>query len=91
MVERELTAIQLVATHFRVLGRASIHIHDRVATPSHAVAEALYTTENVLDIVDQPMLPGSDDEFLCDEDELAIYVHCSFLCTCRPKVIRIQS
>ena len=49
MVERERTAIQLAATHFRVLGGASLHVRDRVATPSHAMAEALYTTEDVLD------------------------------------------
>ena len=79
MVERELTAIQLAATHFRVLGGASLHVRNRVATPPHAMAETLYTTEDVLDILDEPMLPGSDDEFLCDEDEFARYVHCSFL------------
>jgi len=43
------------------------------------MAEALYTMEEVLDILDEPMLPGSDDEFLCDDDEFARYVHSSSL------------
>ena len=79
MFERDLTA---VAAYFHETWPTSFtrtRIRDSVATPPHAMAGALYTMEEVLDILDEPMLPGSDDEFLCDDDEFTRYVHSSSL------------
>ena len=63
MFERDLTA---VAAYFHETWPTftRTRICDPVATAPHVMAGALYTMEEVLDILDEPMLPGSDDEFL---------------------------